>query len=76
MSNRVIWKPISRAPHGIYVVLRGESGYIGTPYRLLVARHDVEFRPKQPWVTYAGDSVTDDGEMPTHFATLEELGLA
>lgn len=64
------WLPIGRAPPGRYVLLRGPSGYRGTPYRYVVARFDKDYRPLQPWVTAAGDSVLDSGEMPTHYAEL------
>lgn len=71
------WRPIEEAPRdGTYVLLRGDSGYIGTPYRYIVARHDVKYRPLQPWVTHANDSVLDDGKMPTHFRPLPDDRLA
>jgi hypothetical protein len=55
------WFPLSEAPENKYVLLRGPSGYRGTPYRYLAARRDPVFRPLQPWVDYAGDSVLDGG---------------
>lgn len=66
MAER-FWSPIATAPHNRYVYLRGPSGYTGTPYRVMVAKHTADFRPLQPWITYAGDSVLEDGEMPTHW---------
>jgi hypothetical protein len=69
-------QPISTAPHDRYVVLIGPSGYVTTPHRYVVARHDAVHRPKQPWVNYANDSVLDDGPMPTHWMErISELPL-
>jgi hypothetical protein len=66
------WQKIEDAPKdGTYVLLRGKSGYIGTPHRYVAAKCDREFRPLQPWVDCAGDNVLDDGEMPTHFTALD-----
>ena len=66
-------KAIENAPKNEYVLLRGPSGYTGTPYRYIVGKHDVEFRPLQPWVDPAGDSVLDGGSAPTHFIPLSVL---
>lgn len=49
---------------GTYVILFGPSGYVGTPHRAAVCRWDPKFRPRQPWVDYAGDSFLDGGEAP------------
>lgn len=57
-------------PKGTYLLLRGPSGYTGTQHRYIVARHAAEFRPRQPWVDYAGDSVLDGGDMPTEWCAL------
>jgi hypothetical protein len=60
------WRPLTTAPHdGTYVLLAGPSGYIGTPLRVEVCKYDAEFRPRQPWVNYAGDSFTEGGSEPT-----------
>lgn len=77
LEDRFRWKTVfplahnSQAPYdGKYYMLRGDSGYTRTPHRIVVARYDPKFRPKQPWVDYAGDSVTDGGEMPTEYMEL------
>jgi hypothetical protein len=65
------WKPIdSHTPRGCYLLLRGPSGYMGCPHRYIVAKHAAEFRPLQPWVDHAGDTVTDGGPMPTEWVEL------
>lgn len=65
------WRPIdANAMDGNYYMLRGPSGYIGTPHRVVVAKYDPMFRPHQPWVTYSGESVLDDGKMPTEYMEL------
>lgn len=68
-------QPIETAPKdGSYILLFGPSGYIGTPLRCEVCRHNAKLRPRQPWVNHAGDSFTDGGEAPTHWAPLPKLG--
>lgn len=70
-TKTYVWKPIdANAMDGKYRMLRGRSGYTGTPHRIVVAKYDPEFRPKQPWVTYDGNSVLDDGDMPTEYMEL------
>lgn len=67
------WQPIETAPkNGTYVLLAGDSGYIGTPLRVAVCRHDAEYRPRSPWVDYAGDAFTDSGAPATHWMPLPE----
>ena len=61
-------RPIETAPRdGTYILLAGPSGYRGVPLRIEVCQYDAEFRPNQPWITYAGDSFLDTGEPPTHW---------
>jgi hypothetical protein len=68
-------QPIETAPtDGTYILLFGPSGYIGTPLRCEVCRHNDKLRPHQPWVNHAGDSFTDGGESPTHWAPLPKVG--
>lgn len=57
------WLPLSITdwPKNTYVYLRGASGYMGTKYRVMVAKYDEQYRPRQPWVTVSGDSVMEDG---------------
>lgn len=66
--------PIETAPKdGTYILLFGPSGYITTPLRCEVCRFDAEYRPLQPWVTYANDSFMDSGEAPTHWMPLPRI---
>jgi len=65
------WQPIASAPKdGTWILLRGESGYIGRPYRVHVGRWDSEYRPHSPWQTSETDSFLDDGGPPTHWSEL------
>ena len=58
-------QPMETAPRdGTYVILFGRSGYITTPWRCEVCHYDAEYRPRQPWVTYNGDSFRDSGLEP------------
>lgn len=70
------WQPIEDAPNKTFVLLRGSSGYTTTPYRYLNAQKDIEYRPRQPWIDYANDSVLDRGNLPTHFRPLPDDRLA
>jgi len=68
------WLPIETAPKdGSWILLRGRTGYIRTPYRVHVGHWDAEYRPKSPWQTSERCSFTDDGdsEGPTHWSPLE-----
>jgi hypothetical protein len=56
-----------RMAKNTYVYLRGDSGYYGTPYRVIVAKHDAAYHPGQPWVNHTGDDVCDGGSMPMHW---------
>lgn len=54
--------PMRSVPRdGSYVLLFIKSGYTTTPHRCEVARYDAVYRPRQPWVNYANDSVYDAG---------------
>lgn len=55
------WDHRNSAPRHVYVLLRGPSGVSGVPYRYMAAKHDADFRPRQPWVDIDGDSVEDCG---------------
>lgn len=80
-----IWKPMHTAPlNGTFVALRGDSGYVGTPSRVLVGRYEPsreavkdEGHPfdKRAWRTHNGDHLTDDGEFPDAWCHLWEIGL-
>lgn len=68
--NDLIWQPIDRIPSPPrYVLLRGPSGYTGTPYRYILGHYRPEW-PLYPWRDHAGDSVLDGGEMPTEWVDL------
>jgi hypothetical protein len=79
------WKPVNTAPlDGEFVVMRGDSGYVGTPYRLKIARYErtraKEDTPGRPfdedaWRDHGGDNLKDDGEFPTEWCYFWELGL-
>ena len=67
-------RPIETAPKdGTYVLLFGDSGYIGTPLRCEVCKYDAEFRPKQPWVNHAGNSFLDGGAFARFWMPLPEV---
>lgn len=64
-------QPIETAPkNGEYIILFGDSGYIGTPLRAEVCRYDAVYRPLQPWVNYGGDSFLDSGSKPLFWTPL------
>jgi hypothetical protein len=66
-----VLEPIETAPRdGTYVILFGPSGHIGTPLRAEVCNYDAVYRPRNPWVTHAGDAFTDGGEAPTFWMPL------
>lgn len=65
------WRHIGTAPRNkTYILLAGPSGYTGTPLRVEVCKYDADLRPRQPWVTYSGDSFLDSGGPPTHWMPL------
>jgi hypothetical protein len=62
------WVPLSEGfPKDRHVMLRGASGYVTTPHRVMVAKFDTGYGE---WRTCQNDRVTDDGEMPTHWMEL------
>lgn len=76
------WKPIHTAPlNGKFYELRGPSGYMGTPYRIIIARYESS-RERPPfdnpaykfdehaWRDITGDHLTDAGPFPTHWRIL------
>lgn len=74
------WKPIHTAPlDGNFYELRGESGYVGTPYRIKIARYEASRFQEvdegyrfdcSAWRDHSGDQLTDDGAFPTHWRML------
>ena len=64
------WQPIETAPKDRWILLRGESGYRGRPYRAHVGHWDAEYRPRNPWQTSEADCFEDDGDPPTHWMEL------
>lgn len=74
------WRPIHTAPlGGQFVELRGDSGYIGTPYRIMIARYESSREQDidegfpfdmSAWRNHCGDQLTDDGAFPTHWRPL------
>jgi len=58
-------QPMSTAPlNRTWVILFGDSGYTGTPYRCEVCRYDPEYRPLNPWQNHANNAFSDGGEQP------------
>jgi hypothetical protein len=62
-------------PHNRFLLLAGPSGSYITPLRFIVAKHYKAYRPHQPWIDHAGDSVLDGGEMPTHWMEIPTEGI-
>jgi hypothetical protein len=61
-------QPIETAPRdGTYILLFGDSGYMGTPLRASVGHWDAEYRPRHPWQTHSNDAFEDNGGPPTHW---------
>jgi hypothetical protein len=74
VESEVCMRPVETAPKdGTYVLLFGDSGYIGTPLRCEVCKYDAEFRPKQPWVNHAGNSFLDGGAFARFWMPLPEV---
>jgi hypothetical protein len=64
-------RPMETAPlDGTYILLFGPSGYRGTPLRCEVCRWDPVYRPRNPWLTYAGNGFSDTGEPPVGWLPL------
>lgn len=56
------WVPVDIPPSSDSVVLIArKSGYIACDWELMTAQYRPDFRPKNPWVTVAGDAITDSG---------------
>lgn len=55
-----------------YVIVLGESGYFCTPFQSAVAIMDHEYRPHDPWVDHAGNSLRDSGLKPEFFQKLPD----
>lgn len=73
------WKPINTAPrNGQFVELKGDSGYMGTPYRIIIARYEQSREgelfgqgfDEDAWRSITGGHLTDDGPFPTHWRVL------
>lgn len=71
MSPTLQWQLIETAPKdGSWILLRGESDYIGRPYRAHVGHWDAAYRPLNPWQTSESSAFEDDGDTPTHWMPL------
>lgn len=72
------WKPIDTAPRSgfgrprRYVLVRGPSGMLGTPYFVTLAYHDAEYRPEDSWLDVNNDRLTDYGWRPTEWMEVPE----
>lgn len=65
LFERYHWNDMKTAPRdGTWILLKGESGYIGRPYRVHVAQWNAEYRPHNPWQTSEGCAFEDDGNPP------------
>jgi len=63
-----VLNPLKTLPKdGSYFQLWLRSGYTTTPLRCEVARYDPDYRPRQPWVDHANDSVFDRGGSEVDF---------
>jgi hypothetical protein len=69
--NDLHWLPLAAAPRNRWLLLRGPSGLSRVPHRYIVAKHDAEYRPLQPWVDLNHNSVLDGGEMLTEWTFLD-----
>lgn len=63
--------PMDTAPKdGTFVLLFGDSGYKGTPYRCEVCRWRADYRPLAPWQNHCDDSFLDGGGDPVGWLPL------
>lgn len=51
------------SPESVVLIAR-KSGYIACDWEYMTAQYRPEFRPRNPWVTVAGDAITDSGNPP------------
>jgi hypothetical protein len=73
------WKPIASAPEKRWVLVRGDSGYMGCKVFVTIAKCDREFRPLSPWADVQNSGLSDRGwtplewtEVPKSWLTLPE----
>lgn len=69
------WRPMTHIPvRRVAIVMRGASGYRHpNDVRYVSGYYDSSYRPLQPWLTHAGDSVTEDGALPSEWCYRYEL---
>lgn len=68
------WRPIVSAPKdGRYILIAGDSGYIGTPLRVAIAKWYPEYRPRSPWVTSEMECFDAEGEPAKWWAPILEI---
>lgn len=62
-SMRPALLPMSdpRCRDGRFITLYIKSGCTTTPLRAVVCRYYPQYRPEQPWITHANESIFDDG---------------
>lgn len=88
LLERLRWRSIAEeCPplDGSFFEMRGDSGMIGTPYRIKVVRyegsraqpdhHDWKYPTFDDWAMrdHSGDHLSDDGEFPTHWRYLTTM---
>ena len=62
------WRPIdTNTPHGRFLLVRGPSGQLGEKYFVVQAKHDVEYRPHDPWRFVDDTALSDSGWVPTEW---------
>lgn len=69
-----VWRPIETAPRSAgltknrYVLVRGPSGYVGTKHFVVLAYHDDQYRPRDPWRLIDNSALSDFGWVPEEWA--------
>jgi hypothetical protein len=72
------WRPIETAPRSgfgepnRYVLVRGPSGMVGVEHDVILAYHNAEYRPLDPWRDVHGDALADRGLAPTEWMEVPE----
>jgi hypothetical protein len=63
--KKYTWRPITTAPrNGTFILVRGDSGYTTTPYRMAVCQWSRDYGG---WMTHSHDRFTDGGDDATEW---------